>query len=98
MPEDHNDISAPSKQPPKRSRSEKQIARDKGRKRSGMNRKPRPRLREFKETGATSILVKQWAPKPKRDVYNRIAVLAAIRATGGKIDRQKLAEMLWGME
>lgn len=96
MPEPEFTPSARSAQPHKNKRSARQIERDKVRKRSGQKRKPKRSTREVKELGATAIYVKPWAPKPKRDVYNRVAVLAAIRATGGKIDRQKLAAMLWG--
>lgn len=98
MPDQDINISASSFQPrPKKRRKPRDPARDKGRERGGKNRnKPRRDPSKFKDASANQLFFEPYVPRKIKTVYARAEVLAAIRATGGKIDRQKLAAMLWG--
>ena len=98
MPSQNDNISASSFQPrPKKRKTPRDPARDKGRERGGKNRnKPRRDPSNFKDPSANQLFFQPYVPREVKTVYDRAEVLAAIRATGGKIDRQALAKMLWG--
>lgn len=98
MPDTDINISASLFQPrPKKRRTPRDPARDKGRERGGKNRNP-PRRdpSKFKDASANQLFFEPFTPRKIAKVYARAAVLAAIRASGGKIELAKLQAMLRG--